>query len=362
MIDRWSELQSFYNGKQIMVTGHTGFKGSWLCLVLTMLGAEVIGYALTPEDVSLFNQLKIDEEITSIVGDIRDFTAIDKCITHFKPEIVFHMAAQPLVRESYRAPRETFETNVMGTVNLLESLRKTESIRSIINVTTDKVYKNREWLWGYRENEELCGNDPYSNSKSCSELVTYSYQESFFKNRSEIAISTVRSGNVIGGGDYNIDRIIPDCYRAACNSSKICIRNPLSIRPYQHVIESIYAYLVIAQKQYGSKAIEGAYNVGPNESDCVTTAMLADYFVKYWGESLSWIDISVANELHEANFLKLDNAKVKSNFGITPHWNIDTAVKHTVDFYKCINTGNFNVLKQNAQNQIKLYFSGIADI
>ena len=229
----------FYKGKKILVTGHTGFKGSWMSQMLLLAGAEVSGYALSaPTSPSLFELCGLADEMNSVEGDIRDLEKMKKVFLEVRPEIVIHMAAQPIVRESYRTPVYTYETNVMGTVNLLECVRLSDSVRSVINVTTDKVYKNREWYWGYRENEELNGHDPYSNSKSCSELVTSSYKECFL-NEADIAVSTVRAGNVIGGGDFAADRIIPDCVRAVENGNNIVVRNPYSVRPYEHVLEPI---------------------------------------------------------------------------------------------------------------------------
>lgn len=263
--------KSFYHGKKVLVTGHTGFKGTWLCTVLLELGARVAGYALEPPTCpSLFELAHMGERMNSYIGDIRDLRRLEQVFTEFRPEIVIHMAAQPIVRESYRNPVDTYEINVMGTVNVLECVRKCDSVRSFLNVTTDKVYKNREWEWGYRENEELNGYDPYSNSKSCSELVTESYRNSFFADK-RVAISTARAGNVVGGGDFAADRIIPDCVRAIAEKRSMVLRNPNSVRPYQHVLESLSAYLLIARKQYEDGQYAGSYNVGPGDASCVRT-------------------------------------------------------------------------------------------
>ncbi|MGN1235357.1 MAG: CDP-glucose 4,6-dehydratase, partial [Christensenellaceae bacterium] len=279
---------SFYNGKRVFVTGHTGFKGSWLVRLLLGLGAEVTGFALdAPTDPALFELAELEGKIHSIRGDVRNFAALKRAFDEADPEIVFHLAAQPIVRESYRDPVFTYETNVMGTVHVLECVRQSKSVRSVVNVTTDKVYRNQEWTWGYRENEELDGFDPYSNSKSCSELVTASYVRSFFKEGS-VAVSTARAGNVIGGGDFAPDRIIPDCVRAALKKETIVVRNPYSIRPYQHVLEPLSVYLMIAARQYEDRAFAGAYNVGPDEADCLKTGDLVDLFVATWGEELCW--------------------------------------------------------------------------
>lgn len=279
-------MLEFYNGKRVFITGHTGFKGSWLCKILVNSGAVVTGYSLEPPTTpSLFEIANIGESITSIIGDIRDYNSLKKAFDEARPEIVLHLAAQPIVRESYKNPAYTYETNVMGTVNILECVRNSDCVKSFLNVTTDKVYFNKEWAWGYRENEELDGFDPYSNSKSCSELVTHSYKNSFFAD-GKIAISTARAGNVIGGGDFASDRIIPDCVRAASENRDIIVRNPYSTRPYQHVLEPLFAYLTITEKQYNNAKFSGWYNVGPEECDCVTTGELVDLFCDLWELSL----------------------------------------------------------------------------
>ncbi len=324
----------FYKGKRVLITGHTGFKGAWLCQMLINAGAEVTGYALNPPTKpSLFEIANISGKMNSVIGDIRDLSKLKETFIKAQPEIVFHLAAQPIVRESYKNPVYTYETNVMGTVNICECVRTSDSVKSFLNVTTDKVYLNKEWEWGYRENEELDGYDPYSNSKSCSELVTHSYINSFFKNMN-IAVSTARAGNVIGGGDFASDRIIPDCIRAAIKHEDIVVRNPFSTRPYQHVLEPIYAYLMIAQKQYEDIKYAGYYNVGPDDRDCFQTGALVDLFVKYWGEGMKWID-KYDGGPHEANFLKLDCSKLKKTFGWQPHWDLNIAIEKVVEWSKC---------------------------
>lgn len=324
----------FYKGKRVLITGHTGFKGAWLCQMLINAGAEVTGYALNPPTKpSLFEIANISGKMNSVIGDIRDLTKLKETFIKTQPEIVFHLAAQPIVRESYKNPVYTYETNVMGTVNICECVRTSDSVKSFLNVTTDKVYLNKEWEWGYRENEELDGYDPYSNSKSCSELVTHSYINSFFKEMN-IAVSTARAGNVIGGGDFASDRIIPDCIRAAIKHEDIVVRNPFSTRPYQHVLEPIYAYLMIAQKQYEDIKYAGYYNVGPDDRDCFQTGALVDLFVKYWGEGMKWID-KYDGGPHEANFLKLDCSKLKKTFGWQPHWDLNIAIEKVVEWSKC---------------------------
>lgn len=326
-------MLSFYKGKKVLVTGHTGFKGSWMCQILLDMGADVTGYALeAPTEPNLFEILGLSENMESIIGDIRDLDGIKAAFNHAKPEIVVHMAAQPLVRDSYGIPHYTYETNVMGTVNVLESVRQFPCVKSFINVTTDKVYKNNEWVWGYREDDPLDGFDPYSNSKSCSELVTHSYKNSYFAD-GRVSVSTVRAGNVIGGGDFAKDRIIPDCVRAALNNKPIIVRNPHSTRPYQHVLECLFAYLLIAQKQYDNEKYSGYYNVGPDETDIVSTGELADLFCKAWGGGQSWQNLWEGG-LHEATVLKLDCSKIKSVFGWNTRWTIKTTIEKTVEWTK----------------------------
>lgn len=325
-------MQGFYKGKRVFITGHTGFKGSWLCKILSNWGAEVTGYSLNPPTTpNLFDTANIGADVNSVIGDIRDFDALKSAFDKAKPEIVLHLAAQPIVRDSYKMPAYTYETNVMGTVNILECVRQSDCVKSFLNVTTDKVYENKEWQWGYRENEPLDGFDPYSNSKSCSELVTHSYKNSFFAD-GRVAISTARAGNVIGGGDFANDRIIPDCVRALENGENIVVRNPYSTRPYQHVLEPLYAYLMIAKAQYEDIKFADYYNVGPDECDCVTTGELVDLFVKYTNGKISRVDKSEENAVHEANFLKLDCSKLKSVFGWKPHWHVTDAVEKTVEW------------------------------
>lgn len=335
---------SFYKDKKVLITGHTGFKGSWMCQLLIMQGAPVTGYALEPPTTpSLYEMCNLAEQMESVMGDIRDLEHLKKVFDKVQPEIVIHMAAQPIVRESYKNPVYTYETNVMGTVNILECVRLNPCVKSFINVTTDKVYLNREWEWGYRENEELNGYDPYSNSKSCSELVSSSYLNAFFRDK-DVAITTCRAGNVIGGGDFAADRIIPDCVRAMERNEKIVVRNPFSIRPYQHVLEPVVAYLMIAQAQYENRSLAGSYNVGPDESDCWTTGDLVDLFCKEWqkhtGNAAEWIN-QYDGGPHEANFLKLDCSKIKKSFGWKPVWNVETTMKKIVEWSWCyLNRGN----------------------
>lgn len=325
----------FWNKKKVFLTGHTGFKGAWLSRILINAGAEVTGYALEPPtEPSLFRLAALDREMKSIIADVRDLAGLRKAMQESKPEIVIHMAAQPIVRTSYEEPVYTYETNVMGTVNLLEAVRRSDLVRSVVNVTTDKVYENMERAEGYTEEEKLCGFDPYSNSKSCSDLVTYSYRNSFFHQKDSPAVSTARSGNVIGGGDFARDRILPDCVRAAAKKEAIIVRNPHSVRPYQHVLDCLSGYLSLAEKQYGSKAAyEGSYNFGPDENDIITTGNLVDIFCKAWGDGQAWENQS-DNGPHEANLLSLHCGKAKKVLEWKPTWNIDVAVVKTVQWSK----------------------------
>lgn len=329
------DLFPFYKNKRVFITGHTGFKGAWMCKVLSMAGAKATGYSLNPPtEPSLFDVADIKKLLEkSIIGDVRDLEHLQSAMKEAEPDIVIHMAAQPLVRESYQNPVYTYETNVIGTVNFLEAVRHCLSVKSVINVTTDKVYLNNEWEWGYRENDALDGFDPYSNSKSCSELVTSSYKKSFFANRN-IAVSTCRAGNVIGGGDFAKDRIIPDCVRAMEEKHKIIVRNPYSTRPYQHVLEPVCTYLLLAMRQYEDRTLAGCYNVGPDDMDCVTTGDLVDLFCQKWGEGAAWENVAEANAPHEASFLKLDCSKIKRALNWHTTWHIENAVAMAVSWSK----------------------------
>lgn len=348
---------SFYQGKKVLVTGHTGFKGTWLCALLLELGARVAGYALEPPTCpSLFEIAHMGERMCSFIGDIRDLQRLEQVFAEFRPEIVIHMAAQPIVRESYRNPVDTYDVNVMGTVNVLECVRRSDFVRSFLNVTTDKVYKNREWEWGYRENEELNGYDPYSNSKSCSELITESYQRSFFVDK-RVAISTARAGNVVGGGDFAADRIIPDCVRAITQKRSMILRNPNSVRPYQHVLESLSAYLLIVQKQYEDPQYAGSYNVGPGDSSCVRTGELLQTFCELWrirtGGELLW-ECTDAGGPHEANFLRLDCSRIRSRLGWTPKWDYRVMLEKTVEWTDAYLRGED--MSEIMRRQIREYF------
>ena len=348
-------IVDFYKGKRVFITGHTGFKGTWLSNVLIQMGAEVTGYSNCIEAQSLYDITGTDSKMNSIIGDVRNLDDLKNAIKKTNPEIVIHMAAQALVRDSYDNPVHTYETNVMGTVNILEAVRCVNSVKSVINITTDKVYENKEWVWGYREDDNLCGRDPYSNSKSCSELVTYSYRQSFFDSGNFPSISTARSGNVIGGGDFSKDRIIPDCIKAVSNSEEIVVRNSNSIRPYQHVLDCLYGYLLLAASQYDNKDIEGCYNFGPTDSSIISTGELVDMFCRSWGNGQKWKCMS-SDGPHEANFLKLDSSKSKSLLGWSPKWDVETAVLKTVEWSKAYILEDENKANEIMDKQIREYF------
>lgn len=349
------EIIDFYHGKKVFVTGHTGFKGTWLCKILTDAGADVTGYALEPPTVpSLYALSGISGEMNAVTGDIRDRDGLWEAFGQARPEIVFHLAAQPIVRASYQDPSYTYETNVMGTVNICECIRNSDCVKSFLNVTTDKVYRNREWEWGYRETDELDGYDPYSNSKSCSELVTHSYINSFFREQG-IAVSTARAGNVIGGGDFAKDRILPDCIRAALCGQEIVVRNPYSTRPYQHVLEPLFAYLLIAKRQYEDIGYADFYNVGPEESDCVTTGELVTLFCSQWGKDQTWVNQSTDGP-HEAGFLRLDCSRLKQRLGWKPRWHIAEAVEMTCRFTRVY--AEHGDIGQEMEEEIQAFVNG----
>lgn len=331
--------RTFWLGKKVLVTGHTGFKGSWLCLWLQQLGAEVTGYSLpSSTNPSLFDVANVASEMTSVFNDVRDAESLVQCMKMAKPDIVIHMAAQSLVRYSYDNPIETYATNIMGTVNMLEAVRKTSSVRALVNVTSDKCYENREWVWGYREDEPMGGYDPYSSSKGCSELVTSAYRSSFFNraNYSDhgVAIASVRAGNVIGGGDWALDRLIPDIMRAIQEGRSVKIRNPSAIRPWQHVLEPLSGYLLLAEKLYseGMEFAEG-WNFGANDEDAQPVQWIVERLTSHWGEGVSW-DLDKSYQPHEALYLKLDCSKAKSRLGWVPRWSLDQSLKSIATWYK----------------------------
>jgi CDP-glucose 4,6-dehydratase len=348
--------RQFWHGKRVFITGHTGFKGTWLCLWLEQLSAIVTGYALEPHtSPSLFELCKENGTITSIIGDVRDRNKLELEMVKANPDIVIHMAAQPLVRESYRFPVETYEINLMGTVHTLEALRKCTNVKAFINVTTDKCYENKEWIWGYRENEQLGGYDPYSNSKACSELITSSYRNSFFNpdeyDKHGVGIATARAGNVIGGGDWAEDRLIPDFIRAISKKEKIRIRNPNAIRPWQHVLEPLSGYLMLAQRLYefGPEYSE-SWNFGPEESGCKSVKWIVENFCEQWGVGASY-QLELLDTLHEAAYLKLDCSKAKHHLGWYPRWSTETAIAQIVKWHKQINN-NHDLVRELCFEQI----------
>jgi len=342
MIDK-----DFWKGKRVFLTGHTGFKGSWLSIWLNMLGADVTGYALDPPtNPSLFKKAEVAKLLKHNIGDIRDLDLLKKIMIASDPEIVIHMAAQPLVRESYLDPVGTYQTNVMGTVNLLETIRSCENVRSVVNVTTDKCYENKEWVWAYREDEPMGGFDPYSNSKGCSELVTSSYRNSFFNpenygNDHHVAIATARAGNVIGGGDWAKDRLIPDIIKSIEKNEKVQIRSPYAIRPWQHVLEPLSGYLLLAEKLFGEKGIDYAqgWNFGPEDSDAQPVEKIVKTLCEQWGKSLKYyLDSSL--QPHEANYLKLDISKAKALLNWKPTWNLDKTLISIINWNKQLESQN----------------------
>lgn len=330
---------TFWQGKKVLVTGHTGFKGSWLSLWLQSMGANVVGYALAPPtNPSLFEVAEVGNGMTSIIGDIRDLDKLQAVFAEHQPEIVIHMAAQPLVRYSYQNPVETYSTNVMGTVNVLEAVRNIPGVKSVVNITTDKCYENREWVWGYRENEPMGGYDPYSNSKGCAELVTSAYRNSYFHpdkyKEHGVALASARAGNVIGGGDWAEDRLIPDIIRAITQGKPVNIRNPHATRPWQHVLEPLSGYLLLAQKLYeeGASYAEG-WNFGPNDEDAKPVQWIVDNLTKTWGEGASWA-LEGGDHPHEAHYLKLDCSKAKARLNWIPKWHLDEALDRIVNWQK----------------------------
>ncbi len=349
---------TFWKGKRVLLTGHTGFKGSWLSLWLQSMDAEVVGYALAPPtNPSLFKVAEIGCGMTSITGDIRDLEHLRKVFTEHQPEIVIHMAAQPLVRYSYVEPVETYSTNVMGTVNLLEAVRSTKSVKALVNVTTDKCYENREWAWGYRENEAMGGYDPYSSSKGCAELVTAAYRNSYFHpdkyKEHGVAIASGRAGNVIGGGDWAGDRLIPDIMRAITEGKSVHIRSPHAIRPWQHVLEPLSGYLVLAQKLYeeGAAYAEG-WNFGPNDEDAKPVQWIVEKLTQAWGEGASWV-VDGGNHPHEAHYLKLDCSKAKSRLDWHPRWHLDEALSAIVEWQRAYRDGK--AIREITLSQIQQY-------
>ena len=354
-----NNFQAIFKGKRVLVTGHTGFKGSWLCILLHKLGAEVFGYALKPHTKpSLYELAEVDQIVSSTFADIRDFDKLNHSIKQIRPDIIVHLAAQALVRESYRNPRETYETNVMGTVNLLDAVRKTQGVKAVLIVTSDKCYENKEWHWAYRENEPMGGYDPYSNSKGCVELVTSAFRNSYFNPGDYVthgvAIASARAGNVIGGGDWAEDRLIPDFIRAINNGEKVKIRSPFAIRPWQHVLEPLSGYLNLCAELYskGAKFSE-AWNFGPEDSDAKNVEWIIKTICELWGEEASY-ELDSEPQPHEASYLKLDYSKAKAKLGWIPKWDIETTLRSIVDWNKSFIKGED--IRTVTEKQINQYF------
>lgn len=346
---------NFWNGKKVFVTGHTGFKGSWLVLWLTSMGARVFGYSLpAPTDPNMFELCNLNRDIQSVTGDIRDFDHLLCTMKQIEPEIVFHLAAQPLVLKSYDNPMETYQVNVMGTVNVLECIRNVASVKAVVNVTTDKCYENQGWHWGYRENDTLGGYDPYSNSKACSELITSAYRNSFFTLKSKVALASVRAGNVIGGGDWAENRLIPDCIRALMERKKVFIRNPDAIRPWQHVLEPLSGYLILAQKLYEEgHRYAGAWNFGPDDKDAKTVEWIVSRMCTVWGDGAGFEVEKQEKKPHEAKYLKLDCSKAKAELNWNPRWTLTQTIEKIVSWIKAYEDGK--EMKSYCLKQIREY-------
>jgi CDP-glucose 4,6-dehydratase len=337
-------LTEFWQGKKVLLTGHTGFKGSWLSVWLQMLGAEVVGYSLpAPTQPCLFELAQVGDRLNSIVGDIRDLDHLVQTIKKYQPEIIIHMAAQALVRESYKNPVDTYAVNVMGTVNLLEAVRQVGGVKAVVNVTSDKCYENQEWVWGYRENEAMGGYDPYSSSKGCSELVTSAYRNSFFHpinyEQHGVGMATARAGNVIGGGDWASDRLVPDILKAWQTGQRVVIRNPNAVRPWQHVLEPLSGYLSLAEHLYKDGATySSAWNFGPNESDAKTVGWIVEQMANLWGKDATWTQNNLPQP-HEANYLKLDCSKARNQLKWEPKLDVKTALTWVIDWTKSLHSG-----------------------
>lgn len=355
----------FWRGKRVFLTGHTGFKGGWLSLWLQSLDAELTGFALAPPtNPSLFEEAQVARGMTSILGDVRDLAALQATLHKTQPEIVIHMAAQPLVRYSYQNPVETYAVNVMGTVHLLEAVRHTPSVKAVVNVTTDKCYENKEWAWGYRENEPMGGHDPYSNSKGCSELVTSAYRNSYFKTNasSGVALGSARAGNVIGGGDWADDRLIPDILRALEQGQPVSIRNPNAIRPWQHVLEPLSGYLQLAEQLFANngKSCAEAYNFGPREEDAKPVQWVVQSMCAAWGSTAKWQQ-QAGEHPHEAHYLKLDISKAKAQLGWQPRWSLDTALTKIVEWHLAyLAKDNMRAFTLNQINQYTQTLQGVS--
>ncbi len=364
-IEAYKTLKSFYKGRKVFITGHTGFKGSWLCKTLAGFGAELYGYSLNPPtDPALYNLTNVNDIMKkSFISDIRDFEKLKDAVMISEPEIILHLAAQPLVRDSYKNTLDTYSINVMGTANILETLKHQKSVRVFLNITTDKVYENKEWSWGYRENDSLGGRDPYSASKSCSEIITSSFRESFFPkarySEHKVSIGTARAGNVIGGGDFAADRLVPDIFRSVFANQMLELRNPNSMRPWQHILDPLNGYILLAERMYHSSDFSEGWNFGPEDSDCRTVmelVMLIQSEIGKNSQSLRFPGYSVkSSSLHEAGLLKLDISKSRSFLNFSPVMNIQETVRKTVEWYDVYHSGK-NLINAT-EKQISEYYS-----
>ncbi len=351
-------LGSFYAGKTVLVTGHTGFKGSWLCRVLQLAGARVVGLALAPDtNPSLFEAAEVGRDMSSALGDVRDLATVQRTIDTFQPQLVFHLAAQALVRRSYREPLETYSTNVMGTANVLEACRQAHSLRAVVIVTTDKCYENRGWVWGYRENDRLGGADPYSSSKACAELVTAAYRKSFFGSPGQAAIGSARAGNVIGGGDWCEDRLIPDIIRGVARDEPIVIRNPRATRPWQHVLEPVFGYLHYGQRLWErAEGLSSSYNFGPRDDDVVNVGRVAERLIQLLGRGALEMPEPRGDEPHEAQVLKLDVSQARAELGWSPRTDLEQALRLTAEWYRAF-LDDPGSARENLDAQIRAFVS-----
>lgn len=347
----------FWRNKKVMVTGHTGFKGSWLALWLESLGSNVLGYSkLPPTKINHYSLVDLENTSQSVIADIRELDKLKQVIKDYKPEIVFHLAAQSLVRPSYFDPIETYSTNVLGTINLFEAIRATDHTKVIVNITSDKCYENKEWLWGYRENEPMGGADPYSSSKACAELVTRCYQQSYFTETSQISLASARAGNVIGGGDWAEERLVPDMIRAFISKQPVAIRSPHSVRPWQHVLDPLAGYLQLAQALYEDKhRFVGGWNFGPDADSAKPVSYLVEKVVSLWGEQASWEIQADKKNLKEANFLRLDCSKAKTELGWYAKWDLNIALTKTIEWYKAYYLGQ--TMREHSLRQINEYMN-----
>jgi CDP-glucose 4,6-dehydratase len=350
-------VKNFWDGRRVLVTGHTGFKGSWLCLWLERLGADVTGLALEPAtDPNLFDVARVSARTKSKIGDIRDYAFVRRSVAGTRPEIIFHLAAQPLVRQGYDAPVETFSTNVLGTAHLLEAVRQeSRDTRAIVVITSDKCYENLEWVWPYREDDRLGGHDPYASSKACTELVVRAFWKSYFSaSVSSPALASARAGNVIGGGDWAPYRLVPDLMRGFVCGQRVAIRNPDAVRPWQHVLDALHGYLLLAEKMHNDRSFAEPWNFGPEDADSRSVRSVVEQATALWGDSAGWEEVP-DRTYHEAGLLRLDSSKARSRLGWRSRLNVNSAVEWTVDWYKKVSRGAD--ARECVESQISLYES-----